>query len=302
MLNGVEVSAEVRDDESLLEVLRERFGVHSVKDGCAPEGSCGACTVLVDGHAAVSCAQRATRVAGKSVVTHDGLPDETRQLWAECFVAAGASQCGFCSPGIVLKGESFLARHTDPSRDEIAHALLGNLCRCTGYTKIVDAFELVAAARRGTPPPRPDTSGRVGTRSARYQGEALALGAKAYVADIDIEGLLHGALRLADHPRARVLAIDTSKAEAHPGVACVVTAADVPGERVQGALVKDWRQFVAVGEATAYFGDVLAAVAADTRHAAREAAELVEVEYEVLEPVTSPFDEGARLLSRSVVA
>ncbi len=300
-LNGVEVSAEPREDESLLEVLRERLGIHSVKDGCAPEGSCGACTVMVDGHAAVSCAQRATRIEGKAVVTQEGLTPETRRLWADCFVAAGASQCGFCSPGIVMKGEAFLSRHPEPRRDEVAHALLGNLCRCTGYVKVIDAVELVAAARRGMPPPAPETSGRVGARSARYDGAGLALGDKAYVADIEADGLLHGALCFSAHPRARVVRIDTSRALAHPGVVSVVTAADVPGERAQGSLTKDWRQFVAVGEEVAYVGDVLAAVAAETRHAARVAAGLVEVEYEPLEPVTSPFDERATVLSTSVV-
>jgi xanthine dehydrogenase molybdenum-binding subunit len=300
-LNGAEVSAEPREDESLLELLREGFGIHSVKDGCAPEGSCGACTVIVDGHAVVCCAQRAARVEGKTVLTQEGLSSETRRLWADCFVAAGASQCGFCSPGIVMKGEAFLARHPDPERAELARALLGNLCRCTGYVKILDAVELVAAAKRGAPPPSVDDSGRVGARSARYDGASLALGDKPYVADLDAPGLLHGALRFADHPRARVLSIDTSKAAAYPGVVCVVTADDVPGERVQGTLTRDWRQFVAVGEEVAYVGDVLSAVAADTRRAARAAAALVEVEYEVLDPVTSPFDDRARVLSRSTV-
>src|SRR5512144_1297755 len=107
-LNGDLVSAEPRPDESLLELLRERFALRSVKDGCSPEGSCGACTVIVDGHAVVSCAQKASRAAGKTVVTQEGLREETRRLWADCFVAAGASQCGFCSPGIVMKAEAFL--------------------------------------------------------------------------------------------------------------------------------------------------------------------------------------------------
>jgi len=300
-LNGERVSVEPRPDESLLELLRERFGVRSVKDGCAPEGSCGACTVIVDGHAVVSCAQKATRVEGKAVVTQDGLGEETRRLWAECFVLAGASQCGFCSPGIVMKAEAFLAKHPAPTREEVAHALLGNLCRCTGYVKIVDAILLVAAARRGEPLPAPETSGRVGARAPRYRGPELALGDKPFVADLAEPGMLHGALRFSDHPRARVLRIDTSKAEAHPGVVRVVTAAHVPGDRCQGTLTRDWRQFVAVGEETAYVGDVLAAVAAETRHAAREAAELVEVEYEVLEPVTSPFEYRARTLSTCAV-
>src|SRR3974390_3442499 len=129
-LNGKPVTVELRGDGRLLEALRERFGVRSVKDGCAPEGSCGACTVIVDGHAVVSCAQKATRVEGKQVVTQEGLNEETRRLWADCFVLAGASQCGFCSPGIVMKAEALLEKHPEPTRDEISHALLGNLCRC----------------------------------------------------------------------------------------------------------------------------------------------------------------------------
>jgi selenium-dependent xanthine dehydrogenase len=288
-LNGRPVAVEVREGQTLLELLRETLGLTSVKDGCAPEGSCGACTVLVDGKAVVSCAQPATRAAGRSVVTHEGLPPEERQLWARCFVVAGASQCGFCSPGIVMKAHSLLARQPDPSREEIARALAGNLCRCTGYVKIVDAIELAARARRGEPAPTPDRSGRVGARTARYQGEELALGDKPYVNDMVVPGLLHGALRFSDHPRARVLRIDTSRAEAYPGVVAVVTWRDVPGDRTQGLITRDWRQFVAEGEVTAYVGDVLAAVAAETRGAAREAARLVEVDYEVLEPVTDPF-------------
>ena len=156
--------------------------------------------------------------------------------------------------------------------------------------KVVDAIELDARARRGEPLPELDRTGRVGTRAPRYEGDELALGDKPFVGDLVAPEMLYGALRFSDHPRARILRIDTSRAEAHPGVVSVLTAADVPGERTQGALTKDWRQLVAEGETTAYVGDVLAAVAAESRHAAREAAELVDVEYEVLDPVTDPFE------------
>ncbi len=292
-LNGKVVSAQPAEDASLLELLREGFGLRSVKDGCAPEGSCGACTVIADGRAVVSCAQKATRFEGKHVVTHEGLSSDERRLWSESFVAAGASQCGYCSPGIVMKAEAFLQRHPEPERDEIEHALLGNLCRCTGYVKVLDAIELAAAAHRGEPIPEPDRSGRVGSRTARYQGTELALGDNVFVGDMVAPGMLHGALRFSDHPRARILRIDTSQALAHPGVVAVVTAADVPGERTQGSIKRDWRQLVATGEITAYVGDVVAAVAAETRRAARAAAALVEVEYEVLDPVTDPFEAMA---------
>ena len=299
-VNGERIVAEPREGQSLLELLRDDLGVRSVKDGCAPEGSCGACTVMVDGRAVVSCAQKATRVEGKTIVTQEGLPVADRELWSECFVRAGASQCGYCSPGIVMKAEALLAKNPDPSREEIAHALLGNLCRCTGYVKIVDAVRLAAAARRGEPLPEADGVG-VGARAPRYRGPELALGDQVFVGDMTVPEMHHGALRFSDHPRARVLRIDTSTAEAHPGVVAVVTAADVPGERTQGALTRDWRQFVAEGEETRYVGDVLAAVAAETRAAARAAAALVEVEYEVLDPVTDPLDERATVLSTSVV-
>ena len=303
-LNGRPVSIEAEPGTSLLELLRERFGLRSMKDGCAPEGSCGACTVLVDGRPVVSCARDAERCAGRDVVTLEGLPPAARDAWADAFVATGASQCGFCSPGIVMKMEGLLAREAAPSRDEIARGLAGNLCRCTGYVKIVDAIERVAAGRRGSGAAGRsgaggadggaaagggDGRGGVGARADRIGARAMALGEQQFVADMSVPGMLHGALRLSDHPRARVLRIDTTGAATASGVVAVVTAADVPGDRVVGLIARDWPVFVAEGEITRYVGDVLAAVAARTRREARAAAALIEVEYEVLEPVVDPF-------------
>src|SRR6266571_4196033 len=190
-LNGRAVSVEARKGSSLLDLLREDCGLKSVKDGCAPEGSCGACTVMVDDKAVVSRAQPATRAAGKHVVTQEGLTAEQRERWASSFVAAGASQCGFCSPGILMKAEAMLAKNPDPSREEIARGLAGNLCRCTGYVKIIDAIGLAARAKRGEGLPEIDTSGRVGSRTGRYLGRELALGDKPYVNDMSPPGVLH---------------------------------------------------------------------------------------------------------------
>ena len=288
-LNGKPMSLPEEEGESLLALLRDRCGVTSAKDGCAPEGSCGACTVLVDGKAVVSCAQGASRAAGREVTTLEGLSPADRTLWADSFVASGASQCGFCSPGMVMKAEALLRRNPSPARSQVTSALAGNLCRCTGYVKIIDGVLLAAAARQGTALPESDRSGRVGTRAARYQGRELALGDKPYINDLTMPGMLHGALRFSEHPRARIVSVDTSRAAAYPGVAAVLTAADVPGDRLQGELTRDWIQIYAAGETTRYVGDVLAIVAAETRAAAREAAALVDVEYEVLQPVTDPF-------------
>jgi xanthine dehydrogenase molybdenum-binding subunit len=311
ILNEERVSVAPREGASLLEVLREECGLRSMKDGCAPEGSCGACTVIVDGRAVVSCAQPAARFAGREVRTLEGLAPERRAAWADAFVAAGATQCGFCSPGIVMKAEALLARRPDAGRDEIARALAGNLCRCTGYVKVIDAIERVATSKPGRDGPVTDQTGFVGRRVDRYEGRAQVLGERPFVADLRVAGMLHGAVRFSDHPRAVVRRIDTSAAEAFPGVVGVVTWRDVPGERRQGLIHRDWPLFVAEGETTRYVGDVLAAVAAETRAAAREAAALITVEYGILEPVTDPFaalepgaprlHEGGNLLSTSVV-
>ena len=311
-LDGREVSIDVEPEASLLEVLREGFGLRGPKDGCAPEGSCGACTVIVDGRAVVACAQPAARVAGRTVTTQAGLSGDARRQWAEAFTLTGASQCGYCSPGIVMKAEALLGREPAPTRDAIVRALAGNLCRCTGYHAIVDAIGLVAASRRtGNPIPAAERGGAPGSRTARYLAAELALGDKPFVADLRVPGMVHGAIRFADHPRAVVRRIDVGRALAHPGVFAVATAADVPGERYQGLIRADWPVFVAEGETTRCVGDVLAAVAAATRRVAREAAALIDVDYEVLEPVTDPFDalaDGAplvhddgNLLSLSVV-
>ncbi len=304
VLNGRPVTVDARPGASVLDVLRDGLGLRSMKDGCAPEGSCGACTVIVDGRPAVSCAQPAERVAGRRVETVEGLDPGSRTAWADALAETGGSQCGFCTPGIVMKAEGLLRRSPDPSRAEIARALAGNLCRCTGYVKVIDAIELVAAGRRGaseagrpasaavTGPPgtaASSPSDGVGARRPRLDARGLALGERAFVADLLEPGLLHGALRFSDHPRALVTRIDVTRAAAQPGVVRIVTAADVPGERVQGLIERDWPVLVAEGEETRCVGDVLAAVAATSRAAARAAAALVEVEYQVREPVTDPI-------------
>ena len=308
-LNGRAVSVDTAPGESLLHVLRERCGLRSMKDGCSPEGSCGACTVIVDGHAVVSCARPAERAGGRVVETLEGLPAGDRSTWADAFVATGASQCGYCSPGIVMKAEALLRREPAPGREAVAKALAGNLCRCTGYASIIDAVELAAAVRRGES--EAPASSAAGVAGARYEGRALALGEKPFVGDLVAPGMLHGALRFAGVPRALVRRIDTARALAVPGVVAVLTAADVPGRREQGLIVPDWPLLVDEGETVRYVGDILAAVAADTREAAVEAAALVEVELEPLNPVTDPFEaleDGApavhaagNLLSASVV-
>ena len=310
-LNGRQLEVSAGPGVSLLDFLRDDCGLRSVKDGCAPEGSCGACTVIVDGRAVVSCAQPAARFAGREVITLEGLDSARRTEWADSFVAAGASQCGFCSPGIVMKAEAMLSRTPSPMDDEVARALAGNLCRCTGYTKIIEAIQRVAAARAGDPLVEATPSATVSAAAPRYEGHAQVLGEQLFVGDLTAPDMLHGAVRMSDHPRALVRSIDVSAAAAVPGVVRIATWRDIQGERFQGLITPDWPVLVAEGEETRYVGDMLAAVAAQTRQAAREAAALIDVEYEVLQPVVTAaaalaadapaLHRGGNLLSTSAV-
>ncbi len=287
-VNGQARVLEVPHGESLLDTLRERCGVKSVKDGCQPQGQCGCCLAIIDGEAKVTCATQAEKCDGKRVLTLEGISAEERAMTAHAFVAAAGLQCGFCIPGLALRAKHLLDHHPSPTRAEIAAAIDVHLCRCTGYVKIIDAIELLARARRGEPLPPLLETGGVGASVPRYRGLETVLGDRPYVADLERPGLLHGALVLSRHARARVKAIDVSAALALPGVHAVATAADVPGERWYGILYADWPGLVAVGEEVRYVGDVLAAVAADDEHIARAAAALVKVDYEVLEPVLDP--------------
>lgn len=311
-LNGTPVETHAEPQQSLLEILRGQFKIVSVKSACAPQGQCGACLALIDGVPRTSCSLAMSKIEGKKITTLEGVGEEERQLYAKAFQIAAGMQCGFCTPGLVLRIKWLTDRARPMSRQEIAEALNGHVCRCTGYVKIIDAIELIYAAKHSNQPLEVLERGRVGEALGRYQGMELALGARPFVADIEVPGMLHGAVTLSPHARARVLSIDTSKAAALPGVVRVATAKDVPGDRWVGLIYKDWPCFVAEGEEVRYVGDVLAAVAAETPQIARAAARLVEVEYAPLPAVLDAAEAiktGApqvnpkhdNVLSRSVI-
>jgi len=289
-LNGAAHNVEIDGESSLLDVLRDRFGLTSAKDGCSPQGQCGCCTVIVDDRAVVSCAMPAKNVAGKTVLTLEGFSEREREAFADGFLAAGGLQCGFCTPGIVVRAKNLLDKTPDPSDEQINRILSMHHCRCTGYVKIVDSIKLTSQILRGDSAPPQDDGGRVGSRTSKYEGREFVLGERPFIDDMSFPNMLHGAVLLAAHPRALVKRIDTARARLIDGVVAVVTAEDTPGERYQGLIYKDWPIFVAVGEETRCVGDVMAAVAAVDRRTARLAAQAIEVEYEVREPVTTPED------------
>jgi xanthine dehydrogenase molybdenum-binding subunit len=285
-LNGEPVEAS-DDHEHLLAALRDELGVMSPKDGCSPTGQCGCCTVLVDGKARVSCQTSMEKSDGAEIVTLEGIDQAERDRMAATFAAYGALQCGFCTPGILVRTKAMIDRKgSDLTREGAARLLGAHLCRCTGNTKVLDAVEALAADEV----PVAIAPKGVGSRGVKYEAAALSLGDRPFIDDMAPDGLLHGALHLTDHARADVVAIDTSAAEAVGGVEAVLTAADVPGALRSGLIHKDWPLFIPVGGRTSYLGDVLAVVVAVDRPTARRAAALVDVAYDVLPPITNPLE------------
>ena len=334
---------------SLLNYLRLHEHITSPKDGCSGEGSCGACTVEVNGRPRLACRTKMGDLDGAEVLTTEGLPEELRRLLGRMFAEKGAVQCGFCSPGFIMRVKHLFDTGRRPDRQEIVKLVKPNICRCTGYVKIVDAIEAALDSDRGistskvgtqnqmphddknlghagiqglesaieTPgraaasgtqdqdviddsPNDPKPSGRydrtllykagIGSRYPKYLAEATALGQRPFVDDMYFPGMRHAALRFTDHPRARVLRIDTAVAEAMEGVIRVFTAKDIPGEQYVGLIFQDWPLMVETGQTTNCVGDVLAAVVAETEDIARKAAALIQIGYDVLEPVTDMHD------------
>ena len=285
-VNGAEVYV-AADHPHLLSALRDDLDLTAAKDGCSPSGQCGCCTVLVDGKAVVSCQQSLDKMTGRQIVTLEGLDPDEQQRFAQTFAATGALQCGFCTPGIVMRAKALIDKKgAELERADAARHLGGHLCRCTGYLSILDAIDHLA---QGTVPETPCALPTgIGVRGKRYEAEELTLGSRGYIDDLRVPGTLHAALHLAAHARADVLVIDTTAAAAHPGVHAVLTAGDIPGALKVGIIHTDWPVMIPVGGRTSYLGDVLAVVVADDRRTARAAAQLIDVDYVVHPPITDP--------------
>ena len=281
-VNGKAVTA--GENKSLLRFLRDDLHLTGTKDGCS-EGACGTCTVLVDGEPRRACVLRTANLEGKAVTTIEGLSDWEKRVYAYAFGKAGAVQCGFCIPGMVLCAKALLSRNPDPSGPEIRYALRNNYCRCTGYVKIVRAVALAGEIFRSGVLPEEREDWRVGSSVRRLDAEEKVLGTGKYADDYYPDGMLLGSALRSAHPRARVLSIDTSAARSLPGVAAVLTAEDIPGQNLIGHIQHDQYTLVPVGGLTHYLGDAVALVAAEDRETLEKAKSLIRVEYEVLPPV-----------------
>ena len=289
-VNGRTVTVE--RNQKLIRFLRDELRLTSVKDGCS-EGACGTCTVLLDGKPVRACVQQTDKLEGKHVVTVEGLTPFEQELYTYAFGAAGAVQCGFCIPGMVLCTKALLDQNDSPTEQECAAAIKNNICRCTGYVKIIRAMLLAAELKRSGEIPACSGDWSLGQRVHRIDVREKVLGYGQYPDDVYLDGMIYASAVRSAYPRARVLAIHTDEARALPGVVGVFTAADIPGQNKVGHLKKDWDTMIAVGSITHYLGDAICIVAAESQEILEQAKKLVRVEYEVLEPVRSPREAMA---------
>ncbi|MCE5342250.1 MAG: 2Fe-2S iron-sulfur cluster-binding protein, partial [Eubacteriales bacterium] len=286
---------ETEKEQLLLDFLRDELRLTSVKNGCG-EGACGACTVLVDGKKQRACQYTTAKADNRTITTVEGLSPRERDVYAYCFAEAGAVQCGFCIPGMVISAKALLNVNLTPTRADVKKAIRGNICRCTGYKKIEDAILMAADyLRENRPVPVAPDDGPLGRSLHRIDAVGKVLGTGKFTDDLVLPGMIYAKALRSRYPRARVLAVDVSRAEKHPDVVRVLTAKDVPFNKT-GHLIPDWDVMIAEGECTRYIGDAIALVATRRKETLDEALNLIDVTYEELTPVTTPAEglaEGA---------
>lgn len=281
---------EVEKDKKLMRFLRDDLHLTSVKDGCS-QGACGTCTVLVDGKTTRACIPMISKVEGKEIVTVEGMTEREKEVYSYAFATAGAVQCGFCIPGMVMCAKGLIDKNPDPTRLEVVAAIRNNICRCTGYKKIIEGILLSAKIFREDLPVH-DESGAVNVGQAiqRIDAKEKVLGTGEYPDDIYLDGMVYGSAVRSEYPRAKVLAIHPEEALAMDGVIGVYTADDIPGNVKVGHLKHDWDTMIPVGKVTHYLGDAICLIAAETQEILEQAKLKVKVDYEVLDPVLDPFE------------
>ena len=289
-VNGTTVTVE--KNQKLLRYLRDTLRLTSVKDGCS-EGACGACTVIVDGETCKACVLDTDSLEGRQIVTVEGLTDWEKQVYTFAYAEAGAVQCGFCIPGMVLCGKALLDKNPDPTEDQIRFAIRNNYCRCTGYVKIIAAIRLAGKILREGKIPLPSaTDWKLGSRVHRLDVEEKVLGYGKFPDDFYVDGMCYGSAVRSKYARARVLSIDATAAKKLPGVIAVLTAEDIPGENKIGHLKHDQYTLIPIGGLTHYLGDAVALVVAENQTVLEKAKKLVKVQYEVL-PAVHNIQEAA---------
>ena len=296
-VNGDRYEVAVKPSTTLLDLLREELRLTGTKKGCEL-GDCGACTVIMDGKAVNSCLVLAVDAAGKKIETIEWLAKggELHPI-QRAFVEKGSIQCGYCTPGMIMRTKSLFDKNPNPSRQDIQSELSGNLCRCTGYTKIIEAVETARDYLHGVKPPElvfmPQRSAIdlsvVGKRLPKIDAPDKATGRALYTDDIVLPNMIYGKLLLSPVPHARIISIDTSLAKALAGVKVVLTGADVPDVR-WGTSPPRYDETILAKDKVRFVGDVVAAVAAVDEETCHRALGLIHVEYEELPAVFDPME------------
>lgn len=322
-VNGKQITVE--KDGKLMAFLRDELHLTSVKNGCA-EGACGACMIIIDGKPVKSCCQMLSRMEGKNIVTLEGLSAREKEVYSWAFATAGAVQCGFCIPGMVISAKALIdslkisnPENCIPTPLQVTESIKNNICRCTGYKKIEQAIMMAAKAfAENQEVPAADflvpafstsfkekddcktkLTGKVGENLPRTDAVAKTLGVGQYSDDIYIDGMIYGSAVRLPCARAKIISIDTSEAQKLEGVVGIYTWDDLPGAKITGHLKQDWDVLIQCGHETHCAGDAIVLVAAVDKESLEKAKTLVKIEYEELEPITNPQEamkEGAPLI------
>lgn len=298
IVNGKDVDIEVDASEMLADVLREKLGLIGTKIGCN-EAECGACTVIINGKPILSCTYPAVRANGKTILTIEGLAKETEEgeclhPLQEAFIKHGAVQCGFCIPGQIMTSYALLQENPSPSDEEIRYALKDTLCRCGSYPSIERAIHSAQEAMKtgkSVISPKVDDSIRaqnvIGHSHVRPEALDKVTGKALYTDDLKFPGMLIGVTKRSGVPHGIITKLNVDAARKVPGVVAVLTAEDIPGQINHGLVIQDWPTLVGIGQKVRYVGDAIAIVAAETKEAAEEALDKIEVEYQLLPVITS---------------
>jgi len=296
-INGRKISRNAKPHQRLLDFIRDDLNLTGNKEGCGA-GECGTCSVFVDGTLMKSCLLPIAKAQGTTIETVEALA-KTGELSVlqKAFHKTGASQCGYCIPGMVMAATAALRTNPFADREEIKERLGGNICRCTGYQKIFDAVELARDVQNGTLPAaalsedETEAGDFIGKNVRRIDTPSKVSGRLKYAGDMTTPGMLHVQVLRSPHAHARIVSIDTSVAEAMEGVAAVITSADVPGEDGFGVFVND--QPIMARDKVRYVGEAVAAVAAEDPLVAKQALSSINVVYEPLPAIFDP-DEALR--------
>jgi nicotinate dehydrogenase large molybdopterin subunit len=296
-VNGRKVSRAAKPHQRLLDFIRDDLNLTGNKEGCGA-GECGTCSVFVDGVLMKSCLMPIAKAQGTQIDTIESLAKTGElSMLQKAFHKAGASQCGYCIPGMVMAATAALRINPFADREEIKERLGGNICRCTGYQKIFDAVELARDVQNGRLPATAlleteTADGEViGKNVRRVDAPSKVSGRLKYAGDMTMPGMLHVQVLRSPHAHARIVSIDTSAAEAMDGVEGVITSADVPGQDGFGVFVHD-QPIMARGKVR-YVGEAIAAVAAEDVLTAKRALAAIKIVYAALTPVFDP-DEAMR--------